>query len=71
VRIASLVPGATEIVAALGLGERLVGRTHECDWPPSAAPVPVVTRDRLACDPGDAAAIDRAVAGPRCCRWTR
>ena len=61
-RIVSLVPGATEIVAALGLGERLVGRTHECDWPASVAPVPVVTRDRLACDPGDAAAIDRAVA---------
>ena len=61
-RIVSLVPGATEIVAALGLDERLVGRTHECDWPASVAPVPVVTRDRLACDPGDAAAIDRAVA---------
>lgn len=36
VRIVSLLPSATEIVYLLGLGESLVGVTHECDWPPDA-----------------------------------
>lgn len=45
VRIVSLLPSATEIVYALGLGDELVGRTHECDYPPEAASVPVVTSD--------------------------
>jgi iron complex transport system substrate-binding protein len=44
-RIVSLLPSATEIVCALGLGEELVGVTHECDWPPEAIGKPVVTRD--------------------------
>ncbi len=43
-RIVSLLPSATEIVFALGLGDELVGVTHECDWPPEAAAIPVVTR---------------------------
>lgn len=43
-RIVSLLPSATEIVFALGLGDELVGVTHECDWPPEAAGIPVVTR---------------------------
>ena len=43
-RIASLLPSATEIVYALGLGDELVGVTHECDWPPEAASKPVLTR---------------------------
>jgi iron complex transport system substrate-binding protein len=34
-RICSLIPGATEVVAALGLADRLVGISHECDFPPS------------------------------------
>ncbi len=42
-RIVSLLPSATEIVFALGLGDELVGRTHECDHPPEVADVPVVT----------------------------
>ncbi|MFI0411824.1 cobalamin-binding protein [Actinomadura sp. 3N508] len=43
-RIVSLLPAATDIVAELGLAAALVGRTHECDWPPDAvADVPVVT----------------------------
>ncbi|HUG48048.1 MAG TPA: cobalamin-binding protein [Candidatus Limnocylindria bacterium] len=42
-RIVSLLPSATEIVCALGLGDELVGRTHECDYPPEVAAVPVVT----------------------------
>ena len=44
-RIVSLLPSATEIVYALGLGDELVGRTHECDYPPQANSVPVVTSD--------------------------
>jgi iron complex transport system substrate-binding protein len=44
VRIVSLLPSATEVVFALGLGEDLVGRTHACDYPAEAAAVPTVTR---------------------------
>ena len=43
-RIVSLLPSATEIVFALGLGDELVGVTHGCDWPAEAADVPLVTR---------------------------
>jgi iron complex transport system substrate-binding protein len=43
-RIVSLLPSATEIVFALGLGDELVGVTHECDWPPEASQIPAVTR---------------------------
>ncbi|MET0134367.1 MAG: cobalamin-binding protein [Kibdelosporangium sp.] len=42
-RIVSLLPAATDIVAALGRVDDLVGRTHECDWPASVAGVAVVT----------------------------
>lgn len=44
-RIVSLVPSATEIVYALGLGDQLVGRTHACDFPEDVVSVPVVTVD--------------------------
>jgi iron complex transport system substrate-binding protein len=43
-RIASLLPSATEIVCAIGLEDELVAVTHECDWPPSVLGKPVVTR---------------------------
>ncbi len=43
-RIVTLVPSATEVVCALGLGERLVGRSHECDHPGWVARLPAVTR---------------------------
>jgi iron complex transport system substrate-binding protein len=60
VRIVSLVPHATELLFALGLGDRVVGVTHECDFPPEALELPQVTRDVL---PGglNAAEIDAAV----------
>jgi iron complex transport system substrate-binding protein len=43
-RIASLVPSATETLFALGLGDRVVAVTHECDWPPEAGSLPHLTR---------------------------
>jgi iron complex transport system substrate-binding protein len=47
-RIVSLLPAATDIVAVLGLADRLVGRTHECDWPLEHIDgVPVVTATSL------------------------
>ena len=42
-RIVSLLPSATEIVFALGLGDWLVGRSHRCDYPEEVVDVPVVT----------------------------
>ncbi|MFN3192379.1 MAG: cobalamin-binding protein [Aureliella sp.] len=50
-RIVSLLPSATEIVAALGLETHLVGITHECDYPPSLRSLPAVTESRI---PGQA-----------------
>ncbi len=59
-RIVSLLPSATEIVAALGLAEKLVGRSHECDWPLGLGHLPVLTQPKM--NPlADAATIDRDV----------
>jgi iron complex transport system substrate-binding protein len=63
----SLVPHATELLFALGLGEQVVGVTHECDYPEEAQDLPQVTRDVL--EPGlapreiDAAVRARTQAG--------
>ncbi len=60
VRIASLVPSATEMLFALGLEDDVVGVTHECDHPPEAADLPHLSRSVI--PPGlSAADIDRAV----------
>ncbi|MGM3305551.1 cobalamin-binding protein [Anabaena sp. WFMT] len=47
IRIVSLIPSATEIVATLGLSQAIVGRSHECDYPPEIANLPVCTESRL------------------------
>ena len=44
--IVSLLGSATEIVWELGLGDRLVGISHECDYPPAALTLPRVSRPR-------------------------
>jgi iron complex transport system substrate-binding protein len=60
-RVVSLLPAATEIVAALGALPRLVGVSHECDYPPETQALPRVTRTRL--DPSlSSAEIDHAMA---------
>ncbi len=59
-RIVSLVPSATEMLFALGLGDEVTAVTHECDHPPQVLELPKVTRDVIG--PGlGAAEIDRAV----------
>lgn len=59
-RIVSLVPHATELLFALGLGDDVVGVTHECDYPTAALDRTPVTRDLLPAGL-DAAQIDAAV----------
>ncbi|MBN3898132.1 MAG: cobalamin-binding protein [Nostoc sp. NOS(2021)] len=46
-RIVSLIPGGTEILAALGLVDAIVGRSHECDYPPEIQNRPICTQARL------------------------
>ncbi|MDZ8105551.1 MAG: cobalamin-binding protein [Nostoc sp. DedQUE12a] len=50
VRIVSLIPGGTEILAALGLVNAIVGRSHECDYPPEIQNRPICTQARLNSD---------------------
>lgn len=57
-RVVSLLPSTTEIVHALGCGDRLVGRSHECDHPGGVQRLPVVTQPRVAVE-GDSRGIDR------------
>jgi iron complex transport system substrate-binding protein len=59
-RIVSLVPHATELLFALGLGDDVVGVTHECDFPEAARSLPHITRDKLPAGLS-AAEIDAAV----------
>src|SRR6266581_179521 len=59
-RIVSLLPSATEIVCALGFRERLVGRSHECDFPSGVGTLPALTAPKM--NPGAGTeAIDRDV----------
>ena len=61
-RIVSFLPAGTEIVHALGAGDELVGRSHECDFPASVERLPVVSKPTIRLDGESAAGIDRAVA---------
>jgi iron complex transport system substrate-binding protein len=60
-RICTLFPAATEIVFALGLGDSLVGASHECNYPAAASKLPSVTRSKVPAGL-TSAEIDRFVA---------
>ena len=59
-KICSLLPSATEILFALGLGEQVAGVSHECDFPLEAKSKPVLIKSRIT-HTESAAAIDRQV----------
>jgi iron complex transport system substrate-binding protein len=61
VRIVSLLPSATEIAFLLGVGDELVGVTHECDWPPEATTIRRVSWSNLP-PLAEPAEIDRLVS---------
>jgi iron complex transport system substrate-binding protein len=60
-RIVSFLPSATEMACALGLGDQLVGITHECDYPPEVEGKPVVVRNVLPIETMSQPEIDAAV----------
>jgi iron complex transport system substrate-binding protein len=59
-RIVSLIASATEIVCALGFQDCLVGRSHECDYPPEVQRLPICTKPRFAVE-GSSREIDERV----------
>jgi iron complex transport system substrate-binding protein len=60
-RIVSLLPSATEIVCALGLGERLVGISHSCDYPAAVLAKPRLSRPHVGFEGLSSAEIDATV----------
>lgn len=60
-RICSLIPGATEVVAALDLADQLVGISYECDFPASVRDVPVMIEPMVGKGGGTGGEIDRQV----------
>ncbi|MEO5589922.1 MAG: cobalamin-binding protein [Gemmatimonadaceae bacterium] len=60
-RIVSFLPAATEIAFAIGAGDEIVGRSHECDYPPDVRKLPVVSKPALAIGEMTQAEIDLAV----------
>src|SRR5438477_9500853 len=61
-RVVSFLPAGTEILHALGAGDALVGRSHECDYPSGVERIPVVSKPALALDGLEQDEIDAAVA---------
>src|SRR5499425_3246215 len=61
-RICSLLPSATDIIVALGLRDRLVAITHECELPAGGNPVPVITRSMLPAGTLNSRDIDKHVS---------
>ena len=61
-RVCSLLPGATEIAFALGLGDDVVGVTHECDYPAEARQKPVVVHGSIDSNRLTSIEIDRWVS---------
>jgi iron complex transport system substrate-binding protein len=61
-RLISFLPAATEMAYALGLGDALVGVSHECDFPPAAKTKPVVVRPALPLEKMSLRQMDAAVA---------
>ena len=59
-KIVSLIPSATEIIAALGLTKAIVGRSHECDEPPEIQNLPVCTQPKFNPDGSSREIHDRA-----------
>jgi iron complex transport system substrate-binding protein len=64
-RIVSLLPSATEILFAIGAGDRVVGVTHECDFPAAARDLPKVTANAVIGDGETPADIDRHIHAAR------
>jgi iron complex transport system substrate-binding protein len=60
-RICSLLPSATEIIADLGLADSLVAVSEECDWPPQVRGLPVISTSRVDTTELSSLKIDRAV----------
>jgi iron complex transport system substrate-binding protein len=60
-RIVSFLPSATEMACALGLSDRLMGVTHECDYPPEVSGKPIVVRSALPIETMTQREIDAAV----------
>ena len=61
-RIISFLPAATEMMFALGLGDKLVGVSHECDFPAAARDKPIVVRNALHLESMTSGEIDAAVS---------
>src|SRR5258708_40230473 len=61
-KIVSFLPSATEMVYALGLGDQLVGVTHECDFPITARSKPVVVRNSVPLEGLSLQEIDQTVS---------
>jgi len=60
-RVVSLLGAATEVIYRLGLEKKLVGRSHECDYPPACLKLPCISRPRLDPESLSSLEIDEAV----------